>query len=76
MFDDPRFKFDMDKQYLVPMSRLDMPENIEELVQPMFKETAKGTIVVLTKEGYRDKSFHKEYFEWLIYTNYIKVNNS
>ena len=28
--------------------------------------------ITAKKEGYRDKGFYKEYFEWLLYIKYIK----
>ena len=63
----------LDRRYMVPMSKLTEHENNEELVRVSVREGNNENIIVIEKEGYRTKRMYKKYFEWLIYTNYIKV---
>ena len=64
---------DLNRHYMVPLSRLDEPENNEELVRVTVRNGFNDNIIVIEKEGYRTKRMYKNYFSWLIYTNYIKV---
>ena len=63
----------LDRNYMVPMSRLTDNENDEHLVRVSVRDGYNENIIVIEKDGYRTKSMYKKYFEWLIYTNYIKV---
>lgn len=63
----------LDRNYMVPMSKLTDNENDEHLVRVSVRDGYNENIIVIEKEGYRTKSMYKKYFEWLIYTNYIKV---
>lgn len=63
---------DFNAKYLVPMSRLDKPENEEELVECTIKHTSKPFEMICTCEGYRSKGFYIEYFEYLLKKGYAK----
>ena len=65
----------LDRNYMVPMSKFTEHENNEELVRVSVREGNNETIIVIEKDGYRTKRMYKNYFELLIYTNYIKVLN-
>lgn len=67
------FKFSLDHSYLIPLSKEGESEFVEYLVRPSIREGDRGRIVVIEKDGYRTKRMYKQYFEWLIYQNYIKV---
>ena len=73
MIDHDYLAADTTREYLIPMSRIEDDEHNEHLVRVAIKECDKGRAVTLEKEGYRTKRMYKEYFSWLIYTNYIKV---
>ena len=63
----------LDRNYMVPMSKLTDNENAEHLVRVSVRDGYNENIIVIEKDGYRTKRMYKKYFEWLIYTNYIKV---
>ena len=63
----------LDRNYMVPMSKVTEHENNEELVRVSVRDGFNENIIVIEKDGYRTKRMYKKYFEWLIYTNYIKV---
>ena len=73
MIDQNYISARLDRNYMVPMSKLTEHETNEELVRASVRAGADERIIVIEKEGYRTKRMYKKYFEWLIYTNYIKV---
>lgn len=61
---------DETKTYIVPMIRLDDKySDIPVEVETIFDKRG----VMCKKEGFENKFFYREYFEWLIYRGYIKV---
>lgn len=65
-------RYNPDRKYMLPMSKLDNNEHDEELVKPDIIVGNKGQCIKCTKEGYRSKYFHTEYFDYLISTGYVK----
>ena len=70
---DKYFSADLSRHYMVPMSRLEDPDTKESLVRVTVRDGDRDYIIVIEKPGYRTKRMYKQYFEWLIYRNYIKV---
>lgn len=70
-----RYNIDFDSVYLVPMSRIENSETTEEVVECRIMEGPGGSISCL-KEGYRTKRFYGEYFEYLLYSGYVKKRKS
>ena len=73
MIDMKYIAADLSRNYMVPMSKLDEPESNQQLVRVNVRNGFNDKIIVIEKEGYRTKQMYKDYFSWLIYTNYIKV---
>lgn len=65
-------RYNPDYKYMLPMSKLNHNENDEELVKPDITIGNKGQCIKCTKQGYRSKYFHTEYFDYLISTGYVK----
>lgn len=65
-------RYNPDGKYMLPMSKLDNNEQDEELVKPDITVGNKRQCIKCTKDGYRSKYFHSEYFDYLISTGYIK----
>lgn len=64
----------INKILLLPMSLLDMPENIEDIVEAKISEVNKTQITIRSLDGKRrPKYFEEEYFKWLLYIGYIKI---
>lgn len=63
----------IDRNYMVPMSKLDDNENNEKLVRATVRNGFRDNIIIIEKPGYRTKQMYKDYFSWLIYTGYIHV---
>ena len=61
---------DETKIYIVPMVKIS-DKHIEEPVEVNILIDKYG--ITCKKDGYQQKYFYKEYFEWLIYRKYIKV---
>ena len=76
MIDMKYIAADLNRNYMVPMSKINDPENNESLVRVTVEQGSREPIIVIKKPGYRTKSMYKDYFSWLIYTNYIKVLDS
>ena len=73
MIDHNYIAADINRNYMVPMSKLEDHENDEHLVRVNVRDGYKDTVIVIEKPGYRTKQMYKNYFSWLIYTGYIKV---
>lgn len=76
MIDHDYISARLDRNYMVPMSKLTDNEKDEHLVRVSVRDGHNENIIVIEKDGYRTKRMYKKYFEWLIYTNYIKVLDS
>ena len=76
MVDKKYISADLSRQYMVPMSKVDDHESMEKLVRVNVRQGERDPIIVIEKPGYRTKRMYKDYFSWLIYTNYIKVLNN
>lgn len=64
----------INKILLLPMSLLDMPENIEDIVEAKISNVNKTQITIRSLDGKRrPKYFEEEYFKWLLYSGYIKI---
>ena len=73
MIDMNYISADLNRHYMVPMSRLEDHEKDEHLVRVSVRQGGTENIIAVEKEGYRTKRMYKNYFSWLIYQNYIKV---
>ncbi len=61
---------DETKTYVVPMIKNgDLHGETPIEVETIFDKRG----ITCKKEGYQNKYFYKEFFEWLIYRGYIKV---
>ena len=58
--------------YRILMSKLEDDESIEKYVDCNVRIYDRMCIVSAIEPGYRVKYFIKDYFDWLIYTGYIK----
>lgn len=64
----------INKILLLPMSLLDMPENIEDVVEAKISRVNKTQITIRSLDGKRrPKYFEEEYFTWLLYIGYIRI---
>lgn len=66
------YDLDFSSKYLVPMSRVDRPENEEEIVECEIRQGFKEPEMGCFRDGYRTKRFYKIYFSHLISTGYAK----
>lgn len=73
MIDHDYIAADINRHYMVPMSKIIHSIKDEHLVRVNVSVDSKGQIFIIQKEGYRSKYVNKSYFSWLIYTGYIKV---
>lgn len=68
-------KFDTNATYTIPLTRNGLIRHIdnEEPVSgcSIIQNPKDGTVTV-DKEGYQFKCFMDQYFDWLLYTGYIK----
>ena len=63
---------DLNKHYMVPMSRVDSAETDEAYIECEIIQNNNYIIVKALNDGYRIKRFYPEYFEILIISGYIK----
>jgi hypothetical protein len=63
---------DFNCKYLVPMSKVTDPEDVESLVECSIKQGHKPFELVCVRGGYRSKGFYTDYFEYLVKTGYAK----
>lgn len=63
---------DLNESYYVPLSLEDRPENEEEYVKCTVKKVRDHIVVSAIHQGYREKCFYPEYFEFLQYIKYIR----
>ena len=67
--------FDTSKTYSIPMLRPNVIRHLdnEERVNCKIEQNDKRGAVRAYAEGYQDKWFLDNYFDWLIYTGYVKI---
>jgi len=68
-------KFDTTATYSIPLVKNGVIRHIdnEEIVSGcIIKQNEKDGAVIVEKEGYQMKVFMDQYFDWLLYTGYIK----
>lgn len=63
---------DFNCKYLVPMSKVTDPENVESPVECTIKQGHRPFELICTSEGYRSKGFYINYFVYLLQTGYAK----
>lgn len=63
---------DFNCKYLVPMSKVTDPENVESLVECTIRQGHKPFTMICTSTGYRSKGFYIKYFEHLLQQGYAK----
>lgn len=59
--------------YILPMSRIEDPDTVEELVECTVVKEKFMCIVTAIKPGFRKKYFVDDYFTWLIRQGYIRL---
>lgn len=69
--------FDTSKVYITNMLPNDAPRRHldceEHDVEVHIDQSAKDGAVRVYAEGYQDKWFYDNFFEWLLYTKYVKI---
>lgn len=73
------YKIDTSLKYKMPMLPLGEANRIYQNEVPNIlctvEQNAQGTVKASAK-GYQDKWFEGQYFEWLLYTGYVKKESA
>ena len=71
----PFILFNTELKYTIPMVPNDLIRHVSTEVPVTgvtIEQSEKDGYVHVTKEGYQDKWFMDLYFDWLLYTGYVK----